>query len=91
MSFRDLALQYVREMSAKGYTVEDAEKEICYGKGEPGQPSFEISHGVVTVGKWEPEPFRTKFADLADELEMMEEPNLFESTPATAAKGGGGR
>lgn len=61
---RAAALRYVRELLARGYTPERGEAETFIGRGSPGEPGYDIRHGVIRVPMLTGEEFR--FRTLAE-------------------------
>ncbi len=46
---RALALRYVAEKTANGYSLDDAEKEVSEGFCGPGHPGYLIKRGKITI------------------------------------------
>ncbi len=65
MTNREWAAQYVRDLLARGYTVEAAREESTWGCSAPGEPGWEIRKGTIQVPWNGGEKF--KFAELAKE------------------------
>jgi hypothetical protein len=82
-TLREWAKHYVALKLSRGYTVADAKAETCQGYGCACEPGYEISHGIITVGpmarKWKEKdyPGAFSFAEIAREVEVGAEPDLF--------------
>jgi hypothetical protein len=63
---RELAKHYVQHLLSRGYTVEDAQAEVCTGVWEVGGGGYEIRHGKIECPPFSKQRF--SFAELADEL-----------------------
>jgi hypothetical protein len=72
-----MAKRYVRELRARGYTVEDACSETHTGVWEAGGGGYHISHGKIECPPFSKQVF--SFEELARELERgWEQLSLFD-------------